>query len=187
MGRKTAVLLVLLPILLTACKREDRAMQEALRFRTELISAGHCEFSCDITANYDKLSAEFSADCSCNGDTAEVRVTAPETISGIKATVRMDGATMDFEDLELVFPTADRDAPSPMLLPRLMDRAWREDPIEAAGIEGELLRVTTAHGYGSEKLLLDTWLRNGIPTHCEMSKDGVVILNGEIKNYQQKK
>ena len=181
---------LLLCLCLTACgdSKADRSMQQAVDFRTALMSAEGCVFLAEVSADFGEKIYEFTLQCDYTpDDSAALTVTAPEMIAGIEATVSADGAKVTFDDTELDFGRLANGRVAPMALPWLLGRAWSSEYIGSAGKDGENTLMTCLMGYGDEEITVETWLdENSVPIRCDVSCDGVRCLAVTITEFRYK-
>lgn len=170
-------------LLLCGCGSGNDAMQQALDFRTNLLSASGCTFSCDVTADVGGAVYEFSMDCAYSDGQGSFTVTAPESIAGIGATVDDDGATLHFDDVALTLGEMAEGRLAPLGVPWLLGSAWQSDYISAAGTENGLCRVTILKGYDDDEITVDTYLAEGVPVCAEASVGGKRVLTVEISDF----
>ena len=182
MKRKIAVFLAAL-LLFCGCGKGNSEMNQALAFRTSLLSAGGCMFSCDVSADVGGAVYEFSMDCAYIDGKGSFTVTAPESIAGIAATVDDDGATLHFDDIELTLGEMAEGHLAPLSVPWLLGSAWQSDYISAAGQENGLCRVTILKGYDDNEITIETYLSDGVPVRAEASVDGTRVLTMEISDF----
>lgn len=179
--------LFLAPILLTACaaSKPDDHMQQALDLRTDLMEAGGCAFTAQVTADYGQRVYTFTLDCQyAPEEGASLSVTAPEAIAGIAATVSKDGAKVTFDGADLDFGQLANGYIAPMALPWLLGDCWTSAYIDSAGADGDFTRFTYLHGYNDAQLVLDTWLdADGIPVRSEVAWDGKRCLTVELSDF----
>lgn len=166
---------VLFCLCLTACNRNsvDRSMQQAIDFRTALMSAGGCAFQADVSADFGEKVYDFTVQCRYMQDEkAVLTVTKPEIIAGIEATVSADGARITFDGTELDFGHLANGRVAPMAVPWLLGRAWSSEYIHAAGKDGETVVVTYLMGYNEDEITIETWFdAAGTPVRCDISHD----------------
>lgn len=172
-------------LILTACRAPDGAMQQALRLRTELLQAGGCRYAADVSVHYDDVRFDFSLDCVCRSDgAAQMTVRAPQTLAGIAAELEADSARVEFEDTAVAFGLMADGNLAPMQLPQLLVQALCADYIEAAGRDGEGLRVTYLHGYDDAELTVDVWLSAAlVPETAEVSYQGQMLASMTITDF----
>lgn len=184
MRQKVAALMILLCVLLSGCREQKNHMQQALDFRTKLLSSKGCEFQCLVEADYGEKAYAFSLDCSFDGKDGKLVVIAPEEIAGIAATVNGEDASLSFDGYSLQFGKLAGGHIAPLTIPWLLGSAWAEDYVAQVGREEDSLRVTFLKGYREEELSIDTWLQNDIPTYAEVSYNGQRMLTISIREFK---
>lgn len=160
-------------------------MQQALQLRTELLQAGGCRYAADVSVNYDDVRFDFSLDCVCGADgAARMTIRAPQTLAGIAAELSASSARVEFEDTAVAFGLMADGNLAPMQLPQLLVRALCADYIEAAGREGDAVRVTYLHGYDEKELTVDVWLSGALmPDYAEVSYQGQMLAAMTITDF----
>lgn len=163
-------------------------MQQAVDFRTSLMSAEGCVFQAEVSVDFGNKVYGFTLQCDYTpDDKATLTVTAPEMISGITATISADGAKVAFDGTELDFGRLANGRVAPMALPWLLGRAWSSEYISSAGKDGENILVTCLMGYGDEEITVETWLNEkSIPIRCDISCDGMRCLAVTISEFRYK-
>jgi len=161
---------------LSACGvKKNRALQDALDFRSSLAAAGGCSFQADISARYDEADQMFSGACRYKTEEgAEITLTAPDTIAGIQAKVTKDGADVSFEDTAVAFGPLAEGSFAPMAIPYILGSCWAGEWIESAGEENGSVHVVYEKGCGNEQIRVDTWFsaETGEPELAELSGSG---------------
>lgn len=183
MRRLVAVLMMLLCLPVAGCQKQTNPMQEALDFRTSLLSSEGCSFVCDVEADYGEKVYSFSLLCRCDDDGAEMQIIAPENIAGITATVCDGETTLSFDGVRLEYGNLANGYVAPLACPWLLTGAWSEDYIAYAGADGDATRVTWLRGYNDEELTIDTWFSSQIPVFAEISYDGQRVLTIKIRDF----
>lgn len=160
-------------------------MQQALQLRTELLQAGGCRYAADVSVNYDDVRFDFSLDCVCGADgAARMTIRAPRTLAGIAAELSAGSARVEFEDTAVAFGLMADGNLAPMQLPQLLVQALCADYIEAAGREGDAVRVTYLHGYDEKELTVDVWLSGALmPDYAEVSYQGQMLAAMTITDF----
>lgn len=175
-------------LLLTGCHAsEETAVQEALTFRTALLSAKSCGYTAEVTADLGERIYEFTMDCTYrpSDGAAELTVTEPETIAGISAAVDAESAAVSFDDLALDLGEPAGGRAAPLQLPRLLGEAWSTGYVESQAEDGDGWQVTYRIGYDAEELLVYTWLDAALsPTRAEVYEDGVLVLSAELSGFE---
>lgn len=181
---KTAVPMLLLCLLLSACSRTENRMQEALNFRTQLLAASQCSFTAELTAQGEQEVFSCTLDCVLRPDgSARVTVLEPEEIAGISAEVSQEGTRVIFDGLELDCGDL-RGSVTPLGAPGLLQAAWTGGYIAAAGREEERTLVRCLLGSGREERQVETWLDgDGTPVLCEIVEDGQLVLSCVLRDW----
>ena len=176
----------MLCLLLSACSKAPSQMQDALDFRSALLTAGGCGFTANVAVNYGETAAKFTLACEYDVETgAHLRVTAPDTIAGIEATVSGENAVITFDGAQLALGDLAGGELAPLSAPLIVGRCWAEGYIDAAGKEDAYLRVTYLDGYGDRELTVDTWFlaESGWPVRAEFASNGETLLKLELTNF----
>jgi len=181
---KTAVPMLLLCLLLSACSGTEDRMQEALHFRTDLLEASECSFTAEITAQGDSEVFECTLDCVVHQDgTATVTVVEPEEIAGISATVSKEGTRVVFDGLELDCGDL-RGSVTPVGAPGLLHAAWTGGYIAAAGSEDGTTMTRYLLGSGDAERQVNTWFTtDGRPALCEVFENGQLVLDCQLSSW----
>lgn len=161
-------------------------MQDALDFRSALLTAGGCSFTANVSVNYGETVAKFTLTCEYDiEDGARLLVTAPDTIAGIEASISGTDTVITFDDAQLALAELNGGNLAPLAGPLIVGRCWAEGYIDAAGKEGAYLRVTYLDGYGSQELTVDTWFlaESSWPVRAEIAADGQTLLTLELTNF----
>lgn len=181
--KKLAVLFVCL-VMLTGCIGNNGDLDRAMGLRAKLLS-GSCSFDAEITADYGDQLYSFSV--SCTGEASgklSFTVTAPETIAGITGIISKGEGKLTFDDTALEFPLLADGQVTPVSAPWLLLKTLQGGYLTAAGMDGELLRLTIDDSYEEDALQLDIWL-NGedLPVRAEILYDGRRILTLAVSNF----
>ncbi len=187
MRLKSAVPMLLL-LLLCACGAAKESAQTPVSFRTALASAGRCNFTADLTADYGDYTREFTLEChgDVGGDTA-LTVMAPELAQGISATVGGDGAQVSYSDTVLAVENFESRTISPMAAPYLLTKAWSEGYISSCGQDGQWEQVHYLLGYGSTELEIITCFSGQEPQYAEISDGKNTLISCKISNFTLQK
>ena len=160
------------------CTGKDPAMEAALDFRTQCLSAREVCFSADIRADYITTFEEFSLECTAGPDgCVAFRVLEPEEISDIRGTVRGSEGTVEFDATVLAFPLMAQGRLSPLSGPWVVLKAIRSGCILAAGQEGGLIHLTIDDTYEDNALTVDLWLEDGVPEEAEIAWEGRRVMS----------
>lgn len=187
MRLKTAVPMMLL-LLLCACGAAKESAQTPVSFRTALTSAGQCNFTLELTADYGDYIREFTLQCSgdVDGDTS-LTVMAPEIAQGVTATVSGEDAAVSYSDTVLAVENFESRAISPMAAPYLLTKAWSEGYIESCGVDGDWEQVHYLLGYGGKQLEIVTCFAGQEPQWAEISDGENILISCEISEFTLQK
>lgn len=183
--KKPGVFLLALVFLLTGCSGKKDEIERGMELRARLLRAETCSFDAVVTADYGTAVYEFGMACETDerGDFL-FEVTAPETISGITGGITREGGKLTFTDAALQFDLMADDQVTPVAAPWILLKTLREGFLTAAGMEGELLRLTIDDSYEDDALQLDAWLdEENQPIRGEILYDGRRILTIAITNF----
>lgn len=184
--KKTGAFLLLLVFLLTGCSGKKEEIERGMELRGRLLRAKTCGFDVTVTADYGSEVYEFSMACETDewGDFL-FTVTAPETISGITGKITREGGKLTFTDAALQFDRMADGQVTPVAAPWILMNTLRSGYLTAAGMEGDLLRLTIDDSYEEDALQLDVWLDSeNIPTRGEILYDGRRIVTLEVTNFE---
>lgn len=181
--RRTAVLMMTLVLLLSACGRTEDGLDAALAFRARLQTCGGCRFSAAVTAEIEERIYEFTLSSEATADGAGVCVTAPEEIAGIRASLQTTGAKISFDGMELDFGKPDDVLETPLYAPLIFSECWQRGYIDCAGMDDDSLRVTYRLGYDEEELILETWFAGGTPVRCELYRGERCLLGSAVDEF----
>lgn len=167
------------------CKNTDDELNQALRYRQELISSEQCQFDCLITADYGEAIYEFSIRCIFNNEGAmSFEVLQPESIAGITGKVSSDGGDLTFDDQSLAFPVLADGYISPVSAPWLLMKSLRSGYIGSCGKDGEFYKLMLDDSFESNPLQVEAWMdQNFIPVRGELIWLGRRILSLDVTNY----
>ena len=177
---------LLLLVFLTGCVSAKNEIERGLALRSKLLSAENCTFDVEITADYGDSLHIFALSCTGNekGDLS-FAVKAPESIAGIAGKIDNEGGKLTFDETVLFFDLMTDEQISPVSAPWILLKALRSGYLSAAGMEGELLRLTIDDTYEEDALQLDIWLGEGdVPVRCEMLYGDRRILSLNVANFQ---
>lgn len=184
MRRSFAAVFAAALILLTGCSAEHDAMQKTLDFRQDLLSAGGCSYIADVTADYGEYLYEFTLQCTYRDGYGELTVLKPDLISGIRGRCSGDAATVSFDGAILEYGDLSEGNLAPLSVPWLFGSAWQSDEILFASNDEKNTRATIQKGYDEDKLILDTWFADGIPTAGEVrGTDGRRVLTVQFRDF----
>ncbi len=182
--KKLAVVLLCL-VFLSGCSGENKAMEQGMWLRTELLKRG-CSFDARITADYGDALYTFAVSCTGTTEGAlSFTVTAPDTISGIAGQISKGEGKLTFADTALSFPLLADGQVTPVSAPWLLLKTLQGGYLTAAGMDGEQIRLTVHDSYAEDALQLDIWLDgDALPVRAEILFAGRRILTLEIANFQ---
>lgn len=176
---------VLAVLLLCGCGGREAELDRAMDLRAKLVAAS-VSFDAEITADYGDQIHTFSV--YCEGDSRGnlgFRITAPDTIADITGRIEAGEGKLTFKDMVLAFPLLADEQLSPVSAPWVFYQTLRGGYLTAAGMDGELLRVTINDSYEEDALTLDIWLDSqNNPVRAEILYDGRRILTLNIQNFQ---
>ena len=174
---------MLLCVLLSGCTKNERILQPALDFRTNVLGAETCKFSCHVEADYGDRVYTFSLDCVYDGENAEFTVTAPETIAGIQAKIHDGDAELQFDGVSLEYGVLANGYVAPLKTPWILGNAWSKEYIASAWEEDGYYCFSVLAGYDEEELTVNTWLKDRKPVKAEVLYEGKRVLNITIENF----
>lgn len=183
--KKSLACLLLLCLLLTACVRGESPLQPAVDFRAGLISAGGCTFRAEVRADFGSFVQDFVLDCDVRSDgTARLCVVSPETIAGICATVTESGGKLEYDGLALDFGLLANGNISPVAAPALVAAGWMEAFISTAGADGEYYHTLYLKNYDEKEILIDTWMKKGVPFCAELCYNGQRVMRMNLSDFK---
>lgn len=185
MGKRLAVLLMV--VLLWGCGAtgDNGGMDEALAFRAGLQGAGGCTFAGEITADYRDQVYTCAVTCTTDGaGNLTFCLTAPETIAGITGAVSAGSGTLTFDGTALAFSPLADGMVSPVAAPYVVAESWRQGYITAVGQTEDGLRLTVDTVWADSPLTVDTWLEKNIPVFAEVCYNGQRVLTIHISDFQ---
>lgn len=150
-------------------------MQSALDFRSDLMKQEHCSFTLDITADFGEKVYSFAGQCQYDMEQGgAIALTAPENLAGISASVSLDGAKVEFEDVQLELGQMAEGHVSPMQLPA------HPGPVLDAGIY--FLRGQGRRRENSGSLYQRLWRRPASGVHLAGGADAEAgLLRGVLQ------
>lgn len=174
---------VLAALLLSGCGEAD-PIAPAVAFRAELVRAGGCSFTAEVTADSGDAVDVFTLRCDADGTSAVAfEVVSPETLGGITATVSPDGGTVTYDGMAMDFGLLAGGNVIPAAAPALAVFCWREAYIAAVGTAEDRLRVTYEKDFDEKQLTVDTDFKNGVPIFADMCYNGQSILRLTIEDF----
>lgn len=170
---------------LTGCSGAAKEIERGMALRSKLLKATSCTFDAEITADYGDKLYQFSM--ACQGDAQgniTFTVTAPETIAGITGKIAQSEGRLTFDDAALQFDLMADGQVTPVSAPWILLKTLRSGCLTAAGVEGDLLRLTIDDSYEDDALRLDIWLdAENVPVRGEILYDGRRILSLSVTNF----
>lgn len=183
--KKTGVFLLAFVFLLTGCSGKKDEIERGMELRSRLLKASSCSFDVTVTADYGTAVYEFQMACQTDerGDFI-FSVTAPETISGVTGKITREGGKLTFTDAALQFDLMADGQVTPVSAPWIFLKTLRSGYLTAAGMEGDLLRLTIDDSYEDDALQMDIWLDSeNNPTRGEILYDGRRIITLTVENF----
>ncbi len=184
--KRAAGILLLLGLLLAGCSNARAQIDRAMALRAKLLSGSDCSFTAEITADYGDEIHAFTLKCRTDpeGDLA-FTVLSPETISGITGILSSREGKLTFDDAALAFPLLADGQLAPVTAPWVFLNTLRSGYLTAAGMDGELLRLTIDDSYEEDALQLDIWLNEeDTPVHADILYDGRRILSMVVRDFR---
>ena len=172
--------------LLTGCGGEAPEVS----LRDDYLTMTGCRMEAEVTCG-GETETVFTLRCDYvpEGDTT-VEVLAPETAAGVKAILRGEDLTLEYEDVCLPAGTLSAQAISPAAcLPRLMSalrEGWLLEENRERWGDTDCLRLTLDQtGQEEGKILSTLWLdlADGTPLRGESAVDGEIILTAEFTSF----
>lgn len=183
--RKILSLFLTLCALLSACAAGKSPIQPAVDFRSALVSAGGCTFTAEVRADFGDYVHDFTLEVAVRKDAStRVRVVAPESIEGICATVTDAGGTVDFDGLALSFGLLAAERLSPIAVPAFAAACWMNAYIVSGGTQEGVDCATYRKNLGENEILVDTFLKKGVPICAEVCYNGKRIAQMVISDFR---
>jgi hypothetical protein len=179
-----AALALLACLVFTGCGKEG-GVSGAIEFRAQLVRAGGCSFTAEVTADFGDEVYAFTLQCESDADgTTDITIIQPETLAGITATVTDSGGQITYDGMAVDFGLLASGDVIPAAAPAIVVSCWGQEYIESAGPEEGLERVTYTKGFDDKQLTADTWFENGVPICAELCYNGQRILKLTITDFQ---
>ncbi len=159
--------LICLICLLTGCKSQN-VLDQAVRMRTEILSATGYTFQCEVTADYGDKLYTFLMDCRGDqGGNLTFTVTEPATIAGICGKISSDEGALTFDDRVLAFETIADDYLTPVTAPWIFLKGLRSGYISSCAEtdNGYCIEVDDTYKASSFRLNIGVdsdWTPNGV-------------------------
>ena len=188
MRKWICVPMMTLCLLLSACGTGEEGPRDP---RQRYQDMAGCEMEATVSCTQEERVWEAALRCqySAEGQTT-VEVLAPETIAGVKAVLKGESLTLEYEDLCLDAGTVSSQEISPMAcLPRLMSAlrdGWLLEENEETWGDVPCLRLTVDQsGAQDGKIISTIWLRqeDGTPLRGEITVDEEIILTAEFTSF----
>ena len=183
--KKGCAVLVLM-LLLCGCADTSSDLERGMALRSKILKAEQVCFSVDIEADYGDSLQLFSMECISDAQGNIVfTVTAPETIAGITGSLSQGEGELTFDDTALHFELLTDDQLNPASAPWILMKTLRSGYLRAAGMEGNMLRLTIDDSYEDNSLQLDIWLdEERLPGRAEVLCEGRMILSLDVRNFE---
>lgn len=183
---KKAAAAAVLAVFLAACSATRNEVDRGMALRTKILEGETCSFRADITADYgDKL---FTFGMTCQGDSEgnlTFQVTEPESIAGITGAVENGTGKLTFDEMAVTFPLLADGQVIPVSAPWILLKTLRGGYLTAAGMEGDMLRLSIDDSYREDALHLDIWLDDrDIPVRGEILYGGRKILSLDVTEFE---
>lgn len=175
---------MLLCFLLAGCAGEERSLSPAIQFRKELVQAGGCSFSADITADFGDTVQMFSMDCITDEtDALHLTVQEPKTLAGITATVSEYGGKLTYDGMAMDFGLLANGNVIPAAAPAIVTACWTGEYISFAGDDGDYYRATYEKNFDDKKLIVETWYEKGVPICAEICYNNERVIKITIRDF----
>ena len=185
MRKGICVPMMTLCLLLSGCGEKEKAVD----LRTAYQEMSGCTMEAVVTASQEEQVWEATLRCDYTPEETAVEVLAPENIAGVRAILRGEELTLEYEDLCLDAGTVSREAISPMAcLPHLMCAlrdGWLLEENEETWQEEPCLRLTMDQSGVETKIISTVWLRqsDAAPLRGEIAVDEEIILTAEFTSF----
>lgn len=188
MAKGILCILLVVTMLFGGCSfKGGSTMEEALAFRSKVLSAGGCSFLGEVTADYGDEVYTFALSCDIDADgNLSFTVTAPDTISGITGTVSGDTGSLTFDDKILAFDPMAEGQISPVAAAHTAVQSWRTGYIATCGRENGQLVLSVETSFEQEPLVVDTWIHEekGVPLFSEICYNGRKLLSVAFTDFK---
>lgn len=191
MRRRFACALMII-LCLSACKAGgDNSEQLALTQRTNMLAAGRCFMTAELSADYGDRVHEYTLSCEYvrNGDSV-VTVIKPDIISGVSASISSGDSTLRFQDVSLDTGSIGDSGITPIGTLPAFARAWESGYINTTCYETvgdtECLLVSYLVGYDREETEYRTWFdkETMTPVKGEIYENGSVVIQCSFTGFQ---
>lgn len=159
-------------------------LSPAIAFRADLVQAGGCSFSAEVTADFGEYVQVFGLDCTTDDtDSLFLTVTSPQSLCGITATVTEFGGQITYDGMAMDFGLLANGNLIPAAAPAVVSACWSSAYISAAGNEGDRYRVTYEKNFDEKKLIVETWYEKNIPIYAEICYNNMSIIRMTIRDF----
>lgn len=182
MRRGWIAALMISALLLTGCG-SGGAEEQFDAFRKSLEASGSVTVTAEVTAVAEEDVTAFTLSCAEAAEEYSIEVTEPEMLSGVRAHLRQDDATLEFDNIVLPMGTLSDNGLSPLTaLPAVIEAArsgyadliWTED--------GKTVAQLIVDDTTTVRLYLDD---AGTPVHAELSVEDATVMQCSILTWQQ--
>ena len=170
---------ILCLILLCGCADDGKG--QFAEFVKIVSSAENISFSAHVSAQYDEKTAEFTLAYEQTKDASFISVVEPELLSGIKASLKGESLSLEYDGAMLDIGTLDDAELSPMSALPLIVRAMRDGHLEISWVEDDMLaaRVIPADDY-----VVTLWIDSSLtPCSAEISYKENTVVSVEISDW----
>ena len=170
--KKIVPLIMCLIVLLCACA--DTGQERFAEFVKRTAEAENISFTAEVRTEYDDKTAVFKLGYEQNADAASVEVIEPEMLTGIKARLKDDGLSLEYDGAMLDIGTLDDAELSPMSALPLLARALTDAHTEMTWVKGDNI---AARLVPSDDYLVTVWISSELaPISAEISyKEKTVV------------
>lgn len=157
--------------LLCGCGSTAENREQFNSWRANYLAAGGHETEAVVVSSDDALACEYTLSYAQTADGETVEVLAPESVAKVKATVREDGARLEYEGVQLDTGTALSGKLSPLMSLPTLQRFLKDGHLESVWTEkedGETYKVAELQSGDGARLRL--WQRESdmTPVYAEM-------------------
>lgn len=182
MRRGWIAALMISALLLTGCG-SGGAEEQFDAFRRSLEASGDVTVTAEVTAILEEDVTTFTLTCTEAAEEYSIEVTQPELLSGVRAHLRQDDATLEFDNIVLPMGTLNDNGLSPLTaLPAVIaaarssyaDLIWTED--------GKTVAQLIFDDATTIRLYLDD---AGTPVYAELAVEDASVIQCSILTWQQ--
>lgn len=182
--RRLIAVALMMTMCLTACRGADNeAEKEAIRKRTDLLSAGGCRLTAEVTADYGERVYEYTLECDyAYQGKSDIKVIKPEIVEGLSATMEYGNTMLSFDGLSIDTGILAEPELTPLGAVIMMADAWSAGYISGTCFEAaddiECLYVSYLVGYDNDELEYRTWFDKASlkPVKGEIISDGRAVI-----------